>query len=89
MVTACSHVCAVSIALRILTCRVEGHRGTHTDNSPTRRFFEKIFETDTIFHAEIYDGAGARRFLAGHYRAGGPEGKARRGAAMHASEAGV
>lgn len=55
----------------ILICEVPAHVGSHFENPKTTRFFKDIFSVGVVFHADIYDAAGVRKFHAGTY--GQPE----------------
>lgn len=51
----------------ILICEVGGHQGSHYGNKSTRKFFSDIFGVGVVFHADIYDPKGNRKFSTGLY----------------------
>lgn len=51
----------------ILICEVDGHQGGHYGNNNTRKFFNDIFDVGVVFHVDIYDPNGNRKFSTGLY----------------------
>jgi len=51
----------------ILICEIDDHEGIHHGNKNTRKFFNDIFGVGVIFHVDIYDPGGNRKYSTGLY----------------------
>lgn len=52
----------------ILICDVDAHTGSHSTNENTRKLFSDIFGVGAVYHVDIYDVDGNRKFHTGLYQ---------------------